>query len=68
MAKQRGKIGKYSKITLQKKYELLKLSQFGKNNLKEVFNWFKSDFGTFANKLFYSQNNILPVPKQQNKK
>jgi len=38
MAKQRGKIGKYSKITLQKKYELLKLSQFGKNNLKEVFN------------------------------
>lgn len=36
MGKNRGKIGKYSKINLQKKYELLKLTQWGKKNLKEV--------------------------------
>lgn len=36
MTKQRGKIGKYSKISHQKKYELLKLAKFNGMNLKEV--------------------------------
>ena len=36
MAKQRGKIGKYSKISLQKKFQLLKMTEFGKKDLKNV--------------------------------
>lgn len=39
MAKQRGKIGKYNKVSMQKKYELLKIVASGNPNIKEV-RWF----------------------------
>ncbi len=61
MGKQRGKIGKYSKISLQKKFELLKLTQSGKNSLKEVFIKFIKEFITTSNKLLDCKNNLFPV-------